>query len=499
MQKIVDYFKQYIGVISIVLAVCILLTYTLSYFVVNTGNKRAAEMYVGELQYSINIDGVNKNTLSVPSGTMVANVTITSMDDIETYYKLLYSQNSNITIKYFSQTKDTSENVTNYSLPSSSVLGKKTNSIKLLIYNSSTTEVTLTFKISGGYKTNTLDDVSIPSGYEEITTVVDTNPYFCTTTDTLTQGLTYVNGQYTYRYKSKAYTFTNDSNDNPVFEYKNFDEDGWSAQVTNTSLTTALTSKICAYINDKPLVNMDLMFESSKATSIDISSLDSSNVTSMVHTFSRASTKSLDLSKLDSSKVKDTGGMFCGTNVTNLDLSHLDTGNVTSMSWMFMGAKSSSINLTGLNTSKVTEMDAMFSGCKATSIIGIEDLDTSSAVDMNSMFYNINLSSLDLSKYNTSNVTDMDHMFYSSSSTTLKSLNISNFDTRNVIDMKYMFGYSELDEIDLSSFELNDNVELNSMFSYSTTTVGYAKNQELADKFNASSNKPTTLTFVVKN
>lgn len=32
MQKIVDYLKQYIGVISIVFAVCVLLTYSLSHF-----------------------------------------------------------------------------------------------------------------------------------------------------------------------------------------------------------------------------------------------------------------------------------------------------------------------------------------------------------------------------------------------------------------------------------------------------------------------------------
>ncbi len=35
MQKIVDYVKQYIGVISIVLAVCILLTYSFSHFKIN--------------------------------------------------------------------------------------------------------------------------------------------------------------------------------------------------------------------------------------------------------------------------------------------------------------------------------------------------------------------------------------------------------------------------------------------------------------------------------
>ncbi len=42
MQKIVDYLKQYIGVISIVFAVCVLLTYSLSHFRVDIDSNRAA-------------------------------------------------------------------------------------------------------------------------------------------------------------------------------------------------------------------------------------------------------------------------------------------------------------------------------------------------------------------------------------------------------------------------------------------------------------------------
>ena len=101
MNKIVDYVKQYIGVISIVLAVCILLTYTLSYFKVNIDNKRAAEMYVGELKYSMIIEGNSTNTLSVPSGETVIDVKINNLNPVDTYYKLLYQKNSNIEIKYY--------------------------------------------------------------------------------------------------------------------------------------------------------------------------------------------------------------------------------------------------------------------------------------------------------------------------------------------------------------------------------------------------------------
>ena len=44
MQKIMDFTKRYIGVISIVLALCILLAYSLSNFMVTDDNHRAAEM-----------------------------------------------------------------------------------------------------------------------------------------------------------------------------------------------------------------------------------------------------------------------------------------------------------------------------------------------------------------------------------------------------------------------------------------------------------------------
>ena len=39
---------------------------------------------------------------------------------------------------------------------------------------------------------------------------------------------------------------------------------------------------------------------------------------------------------------------------------------------------------------------------------------------------------------------------------------------------------------------------MNGMFSNSKATTGYARTQADADKLNASSNKPDTLTFVVK-
>lgn len=55
MQKIVDYLKQYIGVISIVFAVCVLLTYSLSHFRVDIDSNRAARCMLVNLNIQLQL------------------------------------------------------------------------------------------------------------------------------------------------------------------------------------------------------------------------------------------------------------------------------------------------------------------------------------------------------------------------------------------------------------------------------------------------------------
>ena len=195
----------------------------------------------------------------------------------------------------------------------------------------------------------------------------------CTTTDTLTNGLKFVDGQYTYTYNGST---------------------GWSVVLTDKTSTDPVTTELCGTINGKKITNMSNMFQGSKAISIDLSSFDTSNVLSM-------------------------SSMFENTKATELNLSSFDTSKVTSMDSMFLGSQATTINLSSFDTSKVTSMDTMF--------------------------YNAKVVSLDLSSFNTSNVTDMYYMFKDSS-----------------------------------------------------VTIGYARTEEDADKLNASSGKPSALSFVVK-
>ena len=52
--------------------------------------------------------------------------------------------------------------------------------------------------------------------------------------------------------------------------------------------------------------------------------------------------------------------------------------------------------------------------------------------------------------------------------------------------------------LDLSIFNMSNVTNTKAMFSHAKATTGYARTQADADKFNSSSNKPSTLTFKVK-
>ena len=99
-----------------------------------------------------------------------------------------------------------------------------------------------------------------------------------------------------------------------------------------------------------------------------------------------------------------------------------------------------------------------------TSVVGLNNLDTSTVTDMAGMFYECqSLQSLDLSSFDTSNVTDMGGMFDGCYS--LQSLDLSSFDTSKVTFMSRMFyGCKFLQSLDLSSFDTSKVTSMSWMF-----------------------------------
>ena len=367
-------------------------------------------------------------------------------------------------------------------------------------------------------------------GYKCIGTINNLNcreKKACTTLKALTSGTTYVNGQYTYTYNGST---------------------GWSVVLTDKESTDPVTTELCETVNDKPIVSMEVMFQDSKATSIDLSSFDTSNVTNMYGMFQDSKVTSLDLSSFDTSKVTTMRSMFdssaateikglenfntskvtkmdemfAESKVTTLNLSSFDTSNVTNMKYMFTSSQATSIDVSSFDTTNVTDMNWMFAYSAATEIKGLENFNTSKVTKMDEMFAGTNVATLDLSSFDTSNVTGMTDMFFGSAATEIKglekfntsnvtnmsgmfynckvaNLELSNFDTSKVTDMSWMFYQSVATSLDLSSFDTTNVTDMSKMFYNSKATTGYARSQEDADRFNASSNKPSGLTFVVKS
>ena len=462
MNRIVNFLQKYFAVISVLIGISILLSVTFSNFVVTSSNHKAAEMYIGELKYSMEIDGSTTNTLTVPTGETIIDVKVNNLNPVDTYYKLLYLKNTNITVKYYESTKDTNEVITTYNKPNDSITSSNSNTIKLQITNSSTSSQNIALTMKGGYITNTVEDITTPSTYSEIT-LADTsiNTYFCKTNSTLTQGLNYNNGQYTYAYKQQGASASSG------LGWSNITNNGWGVQLTDKASTDAVTSKLCTYINDKPVTSMSYMFWDSQALRIDLSNFNTSNVYNMGGMFSSSQATTLDLSHFDTSKVTNMGGMFQHSQATTLDLSHFDTSNVTNMQCMLCDSQASTIDVSHFDTSNVTNMNSMFWNSKAITI-GVSHFDTSKVTNMNVMFGNSQATTIDVSHFDTSNVTNMQGMFQHSQAIII---DVSNFDTSNVTNMQCMFCDSKAATLDLSHFDTSNVTNMQGMFWKSQATT----------------------------
>lgn len=90
---------------------------------------------------------------------------------------------------------------------------------------------------------------------------------------------------------------------------------------------------------------------------------------------SNLTTTTLDISRLNTSNVTNMCSMFrlC-SNLTTLDLSNFDTSNVTNMSYMFYGCVSlTTLNVSNWNISNVNNMTGMFYDCHNLTTIGKVD------------------------------------------------------------------------------------------------------------------------------
>ena len=125
--------------------------------------------------------------------------------------------------------------------------------------------------------------------------------------------------------------------------------------------------------------------------------------------FRECRAKYLDLSMLDTSNITDMTWMFALCTSKIIDFSKFDTSNVENMCKMFTHSVINRVDLSSFNTSKVTNMNSMF-WCSSIKYLNVRTFDTSNVRNMGLMFAACSTDELDLSSFNTSNVLDM-HSF----------------------------------------------------------------------------------------
>lgn len=307
----------------------------------------------------------------------------------------------------------------------------------------------------------------------------------CKYEGTLTQGATYTNGQYTYKYKQEG-TVSGD--------WKNISTNGWGVMLTNTDSTEEVNTKLCNYINGLPIVSMSNMFTGSKAQKVDLSSFNTSNVVNMNQMFYSSNIPEMDLSNFDTKKVQNMAEMFGFAKATKINLNNLNTSNVKDMTRMFDNSEVTSLNLKSFNTSNVTSMWGMFTATKILSL-DLSSFNTHNVTNMTAMFAHSQFQSLDLSNFDTSNVTNMSGMFIDTKATNLV---LNSFNTKKVTDMSDMFSFSQATTLDLSSFDLTNVGNIEGMFNKSKITKVYVKSQADANKLRTISTNSTDLVFSVK-
>ena len=110
-----------------------------------------------------------------------------------------------------------------------------------------------------------------------------------------------------------------------------------------------------------------------KLEKIDLTNVDTSNVTNIDNLFAFCSGLKEINGLTDTANVTSMGAMFYGcSSLTNLDLSHFNTSKVTCMISMFNGCSSlTKLDLSNFDSSAVDMMDYMFTGDKSLASLNI--------------------------------------------------------------------------------------------------------------------------------
>ena len=239
------------------------------------------------------------------------------------------------------------------------------------------------------------------------------------------------------------------------------------------------------------VVIMSAMFQECRELEyLDLSDMNTSNVVDMSHMFHRChKLKEIKgINKFITDKVRDMNSMFSSCyKLEHLDIYNFNTSNINDMSFMF----SKCYNLEDINgidkfiTNKVGNMKSMFQACFKLEYLDLSNFNTSNVIDMSYMFNKCNkLKEIKgINKFITDKVINMYAMFQECFE--LEYLDLSNFNTSNVNSMSYMFNNcKKLKYLNLLNFEINNITENMLSFDQKDKCNFITNNIELTNLFN---------------
>ena len=216
------------------------------------------------------------------------------------------------------------------------------------------------------------------------------------------------------------------------------------------------------------------------ASTIDLSKITFSAATNLSGMFQDTSAEQLTLNNtnLAGNNITDMSFMFKNSKVKNIDLGSMQTGPLTSIVEMFKNTNNlETITLPSVfNTSNITDMSSLFeNNIMLTTINNLANLDTTNVQNMSRMFasdFYLPMQNI-IPNLRANKVEDTSYMFYGTRATS-PVVFPATFDTENLTDMSYMFMGFTVPSLDISNFKLGNVTTMEGTFSAEskTTAVG---------------------------
>ncbi len=154
---------------GVLLMTCLVIGLSYGAFIFSTDKYRSSELLISKLNYSIDIqeDGSNKSTINgtsvtVPASTKVyLNITLTSVNEIDSKYTLAYKTSTNAKVEYSDRTPWNTQGIIKGI--DSNTYSKK---IRVVIDNTDiSTPSIVNFQVYGGYSFNSYANIELTDGY----------------------------------------------------------------------------------------------------------------------------------------------------------------------------------------------------------------------------------------------------------------------------------------------------------------------------------------------